>query len=270
MPQVLIIGAGVTGLTLAIELLRRGTDVRIVDFAEEYFVGSRGKGIQPRTLELLDLAGLADEVMSRAVLYPFFKLHFGPVGIKAWSLGTRDPATEDRPYPNLMMLAQSCTEQILRARVEALGGKVELGTGIEGLSQSADEVKATLTTGEVATAEYAVACDGGRSTTRHLLGLKMIGSSVYAKISIVADLEIEISTPSSGTFIPCGGTVCIRLHPCPAESCSNCRHPNPSLPAGWKRVSRECAASAFVKSCGNRDTATKLAWSSGIALGGSS
>lgn len=58
MPQAMIIGAGVTGLTLAIELLRRGVAVRIVDIAEQYFGGSRGKGIQPRTLELLDMAGL--------------------------------------------------------------------------------------------------------------------------------------------------------------------------------------------------------------------
>lgn len=195
MPQVMIIGAGATGLTLAIELLRRGVEVRIVDIAEQYFGGSRGKGIQPRSLELLDMAGLADEVMSSATLYPFIKLHFGPIGIKAWSLGTRDPASEGRPFPNLMMLAQSHTERILRARVEALGGRVELGSGIEALSQSAGDVKVTLTTGEVVTAEYAVACDGGRSTTRRLLGLKLLGSSVDTKTSIVADLEIDNLDP---------------------------------------------------------------------------
>lgn len=195
MPQVMIIGAGATGLTLAIELLRRGVEVRIVDIAEQYFGGSRGKGIQPRTLELLDMAGLADEVMSSATLYPFIKLHFGLIGIRAWSLGSRYPASEDRPFPNLMMLAQSHTERILRARVEALGGRVELGTGIEALSQSGGDVKVTLTTGEVVTAEYVVACDGGRSTTRRLLGLKLLGSSVDTKTSIVADLEIDNLDP---------------------------------------------------------------------------
>lgn len=195
MPQIMIIGAGVTGLTLAIELLRRGVAVRIVDIAEQYFSGSRGKGIQPRTLELLDMAGLADEVMSSATLYPFIKLHFGPIGIRAWSLGSRYAASEDRPFPNLMMLAQAHTERILRARVETLGGRVELGTGIEALSQSPGDVKVTLTTGEVVTTEYAVACDGGRGATRRLLGLKLLGSNVDTKTSIVADMEIENLDP---------------------------------------------------------------------------
>lgn len=191
MPQVLIIGAGATGLTLTIELLRRDVAVRIVDIAESYFTGSRGKGIQPRSLELLDMAGLAETVMASATLYPFFKMHLGPIAFKAWSLGTRHPATDSRPFPNLMMLAQSQTEAILRARVEELGGKVELGAGIAALDQTGGQVKATLTTGEVIRADYAVACDGGRSTTRRLLGLTLMGSSVDAKTSIVADLRID-------------------------------------------------------------------------------
>lgn len=195
MPQVLIIGAGATGLTLAIELLRRGIAVRIVDIAEAYFGGSRGKGIQPRSLELLDMAGLAEEVMASATLYPYFKLHFGPLAVRAWSLGTRHPASDSRPFPNLMMLAQSSTEAILRARVEALGGRVELGSGITALAQSPAEVQVTLTTGEVVKAQYVAACDGGRSTTRRLLGLKLIGSSVDAKTSIVADLRIDRLDP---------------------------------------------------------------------------
>ena len=191
MPQVLIVGAGATGLTLAIELLRRGVDVRIVDIATEYFSGSRGKGIQPRSLELLDMAGVADEIMASGTLYPFFKLHFGPIAIKAWSLGTHLPPSEDRPFPNLMMLAQWRTEEILRSRVEALGDKIELGAGIEALAQTSGDVRVTLTTGEVVTAQFVVGCDGGRSTTRRLLGLDLLGSAVDAKTSIVADLEID-------------------------------------------------------------------------------
>ena len=195
MTQVLIVGAGATGLTLSIELLRRGIAVRIVDIAEEHFSGSRGKGIQPRSIELLDLADLADEVMANATPYPFIKLHFGPIAIKAWSLGTRDPATEDRPYPNLMMLAQWRTEEILRSKVQTLGGRVELGAGIVALAQTTNDVKATLTTGETLRADYVVGCDGGRSATRKLLGLKLVGSNVDAKTSIVADLEIDDLDP---------------------------------------------------------------------------
>lgn len=191
MTQVLVVGAGATGLTLAIELLRRGIAVRIVDVAADYFPGSRGKGIQPRTLELLDMMGLASEVMESGTLYPFFKFHIGPIGIKGWSLGTHYPATTDRPFPNLIMLAQWCTEKILRERIHELGGKVELGAGIETLTQTDKQVTVTLTNGDTVTADYVVGCDGGRSKTRGLLGLKLLGSDVDEKTSIVADLEIE-------------------------------------------------------------------------------
>lgn len=189
--QVLVVGAGATGLTLAIELLRRGIAVRIVDLATEYFPGSRGKGIQPRSLELLDMMGLADEVVTSGRLYPYFRFHFGPIGIKAWSLGTHGAATTDRPFPNLIMLAQWRTEEILREKIQALGGKIELGAGIETLIQTDKQVMVTLSNGDVITADYVVGCDGGRSKTRGLLGLKLLGSDVDEKTSIVADLEVE-------------------------------------------------------------------------------
>eukprot|EP01030_Chromulinospumella_sphaerica_P011279 gene11279-11082_t len=178
-------------MTLAIELLRRGVPVRIVDVATDYFAGSRGKGIQPRSLELLDMAGLASEVVNSSVLYPFIKLHFGPIGIRAWSLGTRHAPTEDRPFPNLVMLEQWRTEEILRSKVVALGGRIELGVGIEALAQTERQVAVTLTSGEAVTADYVAACDGGRSRTRGLLGLELQGAAVDDKASIVADLEIE-------------------------------------------------------------------------------
>ena len=190
MTQVLIVGAGATGLTLAIELLRRDIAVRIVDVADAHFPGSRGKGIQPRSLELLSMMGVAEQVMVQGTLYPFFKFHIGPVAMRAWSLGTRLRPTNDRPYPNLIMLEQWRTEAILRNRVVELGGRIELGAGIEAIAQTDRCVTATLTTGESVTADYVAACDGGRSRTRGLLGLELHGSSVDEETSIVADLEI--------------------------------------------------------------------------------
>lgn len=161
MTQVLVVGAGATGLTLAIELLRRGIDVRLVDIASEYFAGSRGKGIQPRSLELLDLMGIADDITASGTLYPFLQFHVGPLKLKGWSLGTHETATEDRPFPNLIMLAQWRTEEILRAKVAALGGKVELGVGIQNLTQSDRHVTVTLTTGETVKADYVAARSAG-------------------------------------------------------------------------------------------------------------
>ncbi|WP_170211092.1 FAD-dependent monooxygenase [Neokomagataea tanensis] len=189
--QVLIIGAGVTGLSLAIELLRRGITIRIIDSAHAHFSGSRGKGIQPRSLELLNMMGIATDVLKCGTLYPHLKFHIGPLSIKGWSLGTHDAPSEARPFPNLIMLEQWRTEEILRKKVQNLGGEIELGTGIEALTQTDDQVIVTLTTGETVRAEYAVACDGGRSTTRGFLGLQLLGAAVDQKTSIVADMEVE-------------------------------------------------------------------------------
>jgi 2-polyprenyl-6-methoxyphenol hydroxylase-like FAD-dependent oxidoreductase len=78
MTQVLIAGAGPTGIVLGIELLRRGIAVRVVDAANGPFEGSRGKGVQPRTLEIFDLIGVADDVVASSAFYPYLKLHLGP------------------------------------------------------------------------------------------------------------------------------------------------------------------------------------------------
>lgn len=75
--NVLIAGAGPTGLTLAIDLARRGIEVRIVDKAAAFFAGSRGDGIQPRTLEVFDDLGIIDEVLTRGSLPPIIHAHRG-------------------------------------------------------------------------------------------------------------------------------------------------------------------------------------------------
>jgi 2-polyprenyl-6-methoxyphenol hydroxylase-like FAD-dependent oxidoreductase len=66
--QVLIVGAGPTGLALACDLARRGVGVRILDKAGEYFTGSRGKAVSPRTLEVLDDLGVAQRIMEAGML----------------------------------------------------------------------------------------------------------------------------------------------------------------------------------------------------------
>lgn len=191
MTQVLIAGAGPAGLMLAIELLRRNIAVRVVDIASGPFAGSRGKGVQPRTLEIFDLIGVANAFAASAKLYPPLKAHFGPFSKKFPSLGTHHPPSADRPYPNMLMMPQWRTNEILHARFAELGGKVEYDVGVSTLSQSARDVTINLSTGETVKADYLVGCDGGRSTVRNLIGAQLVGTTLDKKEMIVADLEIE-------------------------------------------------------------------------------
>jgi 2-polyprenyl-6-methoxyphenol hydroxylase-like FAD-dependent oxidoreductase len=75
--QVLIAGAGPTGLTLAIELARRGIGVRIVDKATRFAVGSRGDGLQPRTMEVFEDLGVLDEVFAAGIGAPLMRIYDG-------------------------------------------------------------------------------------------------------------------------------------------------------------------------------------------------
>ena len=191
MTQVLIVGAGPTGLLLAIELRRRGQEVRLIDAASAPFIGSRGKGVQPRTLEIFDLLGLAEKAAEVSSLYPFLKVHLGPMSFKVGSLGTHHLPSEGRPHPNLRMISQRQTEEVLRTHLESLMGKVEYGVGLATFEQTASSVRASLTNGEVVHALYLVGCDGGRSTTRKVAGLELSGETLDRKTMIVADLEVE-------------------------------------------------------------------------------
>jgi 2-polyprenyl-6-methoxyphenol hydroxylase-like FAD-dependent oxidoreductase len=185
---ILIIGAGPTGLTLAIELARRGIPLRIVDAAVGPFVGSRGKGIQPRTLEVFDHLGIAAEVIAEGGAYPRMRFHVGRLSFRGGSLGTRHAPRPGLPYPNLWQVPQFKTEAVLRRKLESCSTQVEWGVGFEGLEQHASHVVVTLHTGERVEASYVVGCDGGRSAVRKAIGLTLRGEGLDPRPALVADV----------------------------------------------------------------------------------
>jgi 2-polyprenyl-6-methoxyphenol hydroxylase-like FAD-dependent oxidoreductase len=189
--RVLIVGAGPTGLTLALDLARRGISCRIVDAAETPFTGSRGKGIQPRTLEIFDDLGIVEPILAAGGLYPKLRIHLGPLSLRVGSMGSSKPASESVPYPNLWMLPQSRTEEIMRERLRRLGGRVEFGTALVNFHQEPEGVSARLSTGETVRGDFLVGCDGGHSVVRKTLGLKLEGEAIDEKPMLVADVESD-------------------------------------------------------------------------------
>ncbi|MEU8938499.1 MULTISPECIES: FAD-dependent oxidoreductase [Streptomyces] len=188
--DVLIVGAGPTGLALAVDLTRRGVRALVVERADRLFPGSRGKGLQPRTLEIFDDLGVLDAVRASAGPYP--------IGV-IWQDGQRKgeqrmsdatEATEAAPYNEPWMLPQWRTQEILRARLEELGGEVVFGRELVGIAQDPEGVTASFATGAPVRARYAVAGDGGRSTVRRALGIGMTGESVDPNPMLVADVRI--------------------------------------------------------------------------------
>lgn len=188
--DVLIVGAGPTGLALGIDLARRGVDALVVERGAELSPGSRGKGIQPRTMEVFDDLGVLDAILTAGGDYP--------VGM-IWQDGERvaeqnmfDPAetSEDSPYGAPWMVPQWRTQEILRARLDELGGQVSFGREVTGLTQDEAGVTVGFASGAPVRARYAVAADGGRSVIRRALGIGMTGESVDPNPILVADTRI--------------------------------------------------------------------------------
>jgi 2-polyprenyl-6-methoxyphenol hydroxylase-like FAD-dependent oxidoreductase len=203
--DVLVVGAGPTGLALGIDLARRGVDALVVERGEGLYPGSRGKGLQPRTQEVFDDLGVIDAVRAAGGPYP-------PRVI--WQDGERvgeqrmfDPAGagEDSPYPEPWMIPQWRTQEILFARLEELGGRVAFGREVSGLTQDEEGVTALFATGEPVRARYAVAADGGRSAVRRALGTGMAGETVDPVAFLVADLRLTgLERDAWHTFPPRG------------------------------------------------------------------
>jgi 2-polyprenyl-6-methoxyphenol hydroxylase-like FAD-dependent oxidoreductase len=212
--DVLVVGAGPTGLALACDLARRGVRTLVVEQSDALFPGSRGKGIQPRTMEVFDDLGVVDAVLSSGGR--------APVGM-IWQDGARQgehdmferPApSEAGPYTEPWLLPQWRTQQILHTRLTELGGSVAFGTALTGIRQDAHTVTAQLSTGEVH-ASYAVAADGGRSTVRRALGIPMTGEDFDPAPMLVADVRIPALDRLSWHIFPGDGTGHLAVCPLP-------------------------------------------------------
>jgi 2-polyprenyl-6-methoxyphenol hydroxylase-like FAD-dependent oxidoreductase len=177
--DVLIVGAGPSGTTLAIDLARRGLDVRIIDKASCAFAGSRAKGVQPRSLEVFHDIGVLKPILSAGSLYPKLGIHLGPFTLP-WKMFNNIEGSEPVPHPNTWLIPQFRIDRALHARLKELGRNVEFETALADFSQADDHVAITVATArgqERIKARYLVGMDGGASTVRKQLDIDFVGNT---------------------------------------------------------------------------------------------
>lgn len=190
--DVLICGAGAAGLTLAIDLARRGISFRLIEKMEGPFPGSRGKGVQPRTQEIFEDLGILDKVVAAGGVYPPLRQYHenGSYSEKNPIEGA-DP-TPAEPYHIPLMIPQFVTERIMRERLCEFGHQVEFGFQLRKFEQNEHSVVAWISgpDGEKKVRiRYLVGADGGRSFVRGALGVNFAGKTLGAR-AVVADVVL--------------------------------------------------------------------------------
>jgi 2-polyprenyl-6-methoxyphenol hydroxylase-like FAD-dependent oxidoreductase len=198
--DVLIVGAGPTGLTLACDLARQDIAFRIIERAAGPQPGSRGFTLKPHSLTVFDDLGLAQRIAAEATIEQRTRVHLGPRQLFALNNPPVRP-TASRPYPNYVALPQWRTEALLRERLAELGGKVEFGLPVTAIENDVDSVTATLGNHETIQARYLVGTDGGRSTIRRALGVDFPGHSSEDSRAMVADVRIDGLDPTDGVHL---------------------------------------------------------------------
>jgi len=216
MADILIVGAGPTGLTMAAVLARHGLRPRIIDRAvEPPRDRSRAVVIQARTLELFEDLGIVQDVLDETLVVDEVNF-YGPSG-RHGSLRI-DPAWIDSRYGRIVSLPQDRTESILRNLIERSGITVEQGVELVALADREAEAEITLRHAdgreERTTAAWVLGCDGLHSAVRELSGIPFVGST-YPDEGLLGDVDIRWPLPDGQIAICPGVTGVLLAFPLP-------------------------------------------------------
>ena len=201
MTDLLIIGAGPTGLTAAAEAVRHGLSVRIVDANERRSTHSKALVLHSRSLEVFTDMGFADHVLQSG--QEFRALNIYAEGKQLTRIDFRTIEWQDAIYPFWLSIPQSETERLLEEHLARLGVQVERLIRLTDLTQLDDRVQATLTSinnsgemiqEEVVTVPWLIGCDGARSTTRKLCKIAFEGTA-EDEVFILGDVQIDWGEP---------------------------------------------------------------------------
>ena len=214
-PTTLIVGAGPTGLTLAIELARREVPFRIIDREAERTATSRAIGTQARTVEVFRLMGIPETALEPAA-WP-----------RALRFAERDRTLARIPFgdglpgasPQLISMDESDTERVLERRLVQLGGQVEWSTQLLGFRVDGERVSSSLEgpdgTSQLET-RFLVGADGARSVVRREAGIGFAGAA-YPERFLLADLDIDWNLPHDEGYIWIGDDGLVAAIPLPGE-----------------------------------------------------
>ncbi|QAV70996.1 FAD-dependent oxidoreductase [Salinibacterium sp. UTAS2018] len=194
--DVLVVGAGPTGLTAAVEALRHGLTVRIVERKPQRGVFSKALVVHARTMEVFAVMGIDGDIRKAGTPFAALNLHFNNrkkrvhVDLLAQPWG-------DTAFPFWLSVPQHDTERVLENRLNDLGGQVEWSTGLHQLTDHGSYVEATLVTDtdpvansktSVIRAGWVIGCDGGRSTVREQAGIALKRTGAGATF-LLADVK---------------------------------------------------------------------------------
>ena len=200
--DVIIIGAGPTGLSLACQLIRYGIDFVLVEKNETITPFSKAIGVQARTLEIYDQIGLAQPAIERGTIASRVRLIEG--GEVRGEMHLANFGKDLSQFPFMLMLEQSKNEELLYKYVKSHDRNVLWNTELESFTQDSAGVTAQVKTpqGEIKTikGKYLVGCDGASSPVRHVLGLNFEGST-FERLFYVADARVDWELPHDALHV---------------------------------------------------------------------
>ncbi|MEU1462678.1 rifampin monooxygenase [Streptomyces sp. NPDC005727] len=184
MTDVIISGAGPTGLMLAAELRLHGVRVLVLEKEPEPVAFVRALGLHVRSIEVMDQRGLLERFLALGRKFKTGGFFAG--------LGTSWPDRLDTAHSYVLGIPQTDTERLLTAHAIDSGTEIRRGRELVGLTQDDDGVTAELADGTRLRSRYLVGCDGGRSTVRKLLGVGFPGEPARAE-TLLGEMEVAVS-----------------------------------------------------------------------------
>jgi 2-polyprenyl-6-methoxyphenol hydroxylase-like FAD-dependent oxidoreductase len=216
--EVLIVGAGPTGLVLALWLTRLRVRVRIVDKTAEPGTTSRAVAVQARTLELYSQVGLADAVIERG--WRTMAVNLWVAGKKAAHAIFGDMGAGVSPFPYALIFPQDEHERLLTDRLAEAGVHIEHQTELLGFEDAAGRVQSRLKrsdgASETCETAYIAGCDGAHSTVREALKIGFPGGT-YDHLFYVADVEASGATMNGELHVALDRTDFLAVFPLKGE-----------------------------------------------------